>query len=55
MLSIGAIFVFLNWAVFPINYITSAGLPAEMQIPITAFFTLTEVMIVFMLIRGNFS
>jgi hypothetical protein len=54
LIPLGAIMLVLNYMIFPLDFISKAGFPSEISIPITLFFTLTEVMIVFSLIRGSF-
>jgi len=43
----------LNLVVFPTSYITASGLPPEITLMITVFFTVTTFMVVMSFIRGN--
>lgn len=53
LLPLGALILMMNFAIFPTNYISGSGLPLEISTPLIAFFTLTELMIVFSLMRGS--
>lgn len=55
LIPLGAVMIILNYAVFPLSFVTESlsGLP-EVQTIVTLFFTLTELMIIFSLIRGSF-
>lgn len=53
LLPLGALILIMNFAIFPTSYIQGSGLPLEVSAPLMAFFTITELMIVFSLMRGS--
>lgn len=54
LIPLGATILILNYAVFPTEFISTSGFPPEIKIPLMLFFTLTEIMIIFSLVRGSF-